>query len=152
MEIESILSEETLKRKFNKIDSKLKNKELRQFREFPIEQSNTIPRLKDPELFREDLLKHYLMLHRDEFRDLMKEFADGKKKLDGIAAEASRQATEWQEVINIFNRRFSVPFKVGIENKQDVILKRATPNISFAFVDDSAEPVAVERERLLGRS
>ena len=48
-----------------------------------------------------------------------------------------------------FNRRFSVPFKVSIENKQDVILKRATPNVGFTFEDDSAQPVTVARDHLV---
>ena len=148
-ELEIILSDEQLKGKFDKIDSKLTNRELREFREFLLANQTLIPRLKEPELFREDLLKHYLMLHKEEFIDLMDEFEAGKKRLEEIADEASDQATTWQDVINIFNRRFSVPFKVSIENKQDVILKRATPNISFTFEDDPAYPVAVAREQLL---
>ena len=79
----------------------------------------------------------------------MDEFAKGKKRLEEIAVAASGQATKWQEIINIFNRRFSVPFKVSIENKQDVILKRSTPNIGFTFEDDSAQPVTVARDKLV---
>ena len=148
-ELATILSDDQLKGKFDEIDKKLANRELRAFREFLLANQTLIPRLKEPEVFREDLLKSYLMLHKDDFGDLMDEFAKGKKRLEGIAAEASGQATKWQEIINIFNRRFSVPFKVSIENKQDVILKRATPNIGFTFEDDSAQPVTVARDQLV---
>ena len=148
-ELETILSDDTLKGKFQKIDKKLTNKELREFREFLLSHQTLIPRLQDPDVFKEDLLKSYLMLHKEAFEELMNEFSAGKKRLDEIAKEASDQATKWQEVINIFNRRFSVPFKVSIENKQDVILKRATPNIGFTFEDDTAEPVPVNRDQLV---
>ena len=148
-ELATILSDDRLKRKFDEIDKKLSNRELRNFREFLLANQTLIPRLKEPEIFREDLLKSYLMLHKDDFVDLMDEFAKGKKRLEEITSEASSQATKWQEIINIFNRRFSVPFKVSIENKQDVILKRATPNIGFSFEDDSAEPVTVARDQLV---
>lgn len=148
-ELEIILSNDQLKGKFDNIDKKLTNRELREFREFLLANQTLIPRLKELELLREDLLKHYLMQHKDEFKELMDEFAKGKKRLEEIVDEASDQATKWQDVINIFNRRFSVPFKVSIENKQDVILKRATPNIGFTFEDDPAYPVAVARDQLL---
>lgn len=148
-ELGAILSDDTLKGKFERIDKKLTNKELRDFREFLLSHQTLIPRLQDPDVFKEDLLKSYLMLHKEDFEELMDKFSAGKKRLDEIASEASDQATRWQEVINIFNRRFSVPFKVSIENKQDVILKRATPNIGFTFEDNSAQAVAVNRDQLV---
>ena len=148
-ELATILSDDLLREKFNKVDSKLTNRELREFREFLLANQTLIPRLSDPEIFKEDLLKSYLMLHRDDFRELMDEFSKGKRRLEEITAEATAQATKWQEIINIFNRRFSVPFEVSIENKQDVILKRATPNIGFSFEDGLTQPVPVERETLV---
>ena len=148
-ELSSILSDKSLKASFEKIDKKLTNKDLRDFREFLLANQTLIPRLQAPELLKEDLLKSYLMRHRSEFETLMSEYETGKRRIEEITTEASEQATEWQEVINIFNRRFSVPFKVGIENKQDVILKRVTPNISFTFEDETAVPVPVERDNLV---
>lgn len=148
-ELEGILSNENLKASFDKIDNKLTTKELRDFREFLLNNQTLIPRLRDPEVLKEDLLKSYLMASREEFKDLMDLYDTGKDRIDQITKEASDQATRWQEVINIFNRRFSVPFKVGIENKEDVILKRVTPNIGFTFEDEASVPRAVKRKDLL---
>ena len=148
-ELSSILSDEQLKASFDKIDKKLTNKELREFREFLLANQTLIPRLQNPELLKEDLLKSYLRHHRENFASLMDEYENGKKRLEEIAKEASEQATKWQDVINIFNRRFSVPFEVRIENKEDVILKRVTPNIGFIFEDESADPKPVEQNALL---
>ncbi|WP_417463344.1 hypothetical protein [Kordiimonas sp.] len=148
-ELNSILSDEELRQKFQRIDKKLSNAELRNFREFLLEHQTLIPRLKDLELFRENLLKSYLMQSRDEFDELISSYGEGKKRIDNIVNEATNQATAWQDVINIFNRRFSVPFQVNIENKHDVILKRATPNIGFTFLDGSTAAEPVERNQLL---
>ena len=148
-ELEKILSDDELKKKFDEIEKKLNTNELRGFREFLLNNQMLIPRLKEPEILKEELLKSYLMLHKEEYIALMDEFSRGRVELDRIAAEASNQVTEWQKIIDIFNRRFSVPFKVSIENKEDVILKRATPNIGFAFEDENSTPVSIERNALL---
>ena len=148
-ELSAILSDESLKQSFEKIDRKLSNKELRDFREFLLTHQTLIPRLQFPESLKDALLKSYLIHHRSEFESLMDEYDAGKKRIEEITREASEQATKWQEVMNIFNRRFSVPFKVGIENKQDVILKRDTPNVSFMFEDEAAPPKPVERAELV---
>ena len=148
-ELETILSDGKLKTSFEKIDRKLSNRELRDFREFLITNKTLIPRLRIPDVLKEDLLKSYLIGHKPEFENLMSKYEEGKKRIEEIFREASEQATQWQQVINIFNRRFSVPFKVGIENKQDVILKRVTPNISFMFEDETLGPKSVERSALV---
>lgn len=148
-ELSSILSDSDLKASFDKLDKKISNRELRDFREFLLGNQTIIPRLMEPEILKEDLLKYHLMLCRSEFEELMNTYDAGKKRLDEIAKEASDQATKWQEVIGIFNRRFSVPFKVLMQNKEDVILKRVTPNIRFEFEDHSAEPKPIERNQLV---
>ena len=149
-ELKNILSNRQLKSSFDKIDKELSNnKELRDFRDFLLDNQTLIPRLQVPEKLRDDLLKSYLITHRSAFQELMDEYAIGKQKIEEITVQASEQATRWQEVINIFNRRFSVPFKVEIENKQDVILKRVTPNVRFVFEDETSIPKEVERSQLL---
>ncbi|MBU3033483.1 hypothetical protein [Tritonibacter mobilis] len=149
-EMKTILSDDELKKSFNEIDTKLKaNADLRNFREFLLRNMSIIPELTNLDLLKEKLWKAYLIAHKDSFQALMNEYDVGKKRIQEITEAATEQATEWQEVINIFNRRFSVPFKVSIANKQDVILKRDTPNIEFQFSDEGGSPVAVERSQLI---
>lgn len=147
-EMDTILADPALKAAFNKIDSKLKTVDLRKFREFILENQNIIPELKNPELLKEKLIKAYIIEHISDYNSLMDEYDAGKKRIQEITDEATAQATKWQEVINIFNRRFSVPFKVAIENKQEVILKRVTPNITFEFMDEDDNPITVDRSNL----
>ena len=148
-EMDSILADPALKAAFEKIDKKLKaNAELRAFREFLLLNQSVIPELLNPELLKEKLWKSYIIDNIEAYRALMEEYDAGKKRIQEITDEATAQATKWQEVINIFNRRFSVPFIVGIENKKDVILKRVTPNITFQFMDEADNAVSVERADL----
>lgn len=149
-EMKTILSDDKLKKSFNELDTKLKaNTDLRNFREFLLGNMGIIPELTNLELFKEKLWKAYLVSHKDSFQALMSEYDVGKKRIQEITEAATEQATKWQEVINIFNRRFSVPFKVSIGNKQDVILKRDTPNIEFQFSDEGGSPIPVERSQLI---
>jgi len=148
-ELDTILSDPRLKSSFDAIEKKLITKELREFREYLLEHQTIIPRLADPELLKEDLLKSYLMAYRTEFKALMDEYESSKVRIEEITGQASEQATKWQEVMNIFNRRFSVPFKVGIENKEDVILKKVTPNITFSFEDEASVAKEMQRTQLL---
>lgn len=149
-ELSAILSSNELKSAFDKIDKKISNQELRTFREFLLSNETIIPRLEDPELLKAELLKYHIMLNREKFSELINEYGAGKKRLEEIAEAASEQATKWQDVINIFNQRFSVPFKVIMQNKQDVILRRVTPNVGFIFDDQNSTPTPVEREKLIG--
>lgn len=149
-EMQGILQDSELKKAFESLDKKLQaNQDLRAFREFLLANQQIIPRLSNYELLRQDLLKAYCIKHKEQFLDLLETYDSVKKRLQELAAKASEEATKWQEVINIFNRRFSVPFKVSIENKQDVILKQVTPNVSFEFNDGVDITQAVDREKLL---
>lgn len=82
------------------------------------------------------------------FINLLKEYNLGKVELDKIIEQAKTEATHWRNVIDIFNKRFSVPFKLSMKNQGDVILKRDVPSIAFVFKDTSGE-VAVEKLDLL---
>lgn len=148
-EKEQILADSSLQKSFNEIDSKLKNDDLRQFREYLLNNQVILPELKNLELFKQKIWKSYLVVNKELFRSLMEEYNKGKARIQEIGEAASTEATKWQEVINIFNRRFSVPFKVSIENKQDVILKSVTPNIKFEFIDDNGEVAPVDRNDLI---
>jgi energy-coupling factor transporter ATP-binding protein EcfA2 len=144
----AILKNHKLSSAFSELDEKLKaNSELRDFREFLLNHQELLPEFSNPELLKEKLWKSYLIKQKEHFMSLMEVYNEGKYRLQSITDKASQEATQWQEVINIFNRRFSVPFVVGIENKQDVILRRVTPNLHFQYVDGS-ELIPVERSLL----
>ena len=141
-EKESILSNPGLINAFEKIDSKLKaNKELRDFRDYLIDNIKILPELSNLESFKKKLWVSYLKKCALTYESLVNEYNIGKERIEKIVEEAKREETNWREVIEIFNDRFDVPFELSIENQEDVILKNEGPNIKFAFkeADESKE-------------
>lgn len=60
------------------------------------------------------------------------------------------EKTDWEEVIRIFNTRFShLPFQLQIKNREDVILKGSIESIDFIFRDSPVETASLDRATLL---
>lgn len=145
----SILNNPDLVKAFEEIDKKLtKNKELRDFRDYLRDNLRILPELNNMGSFRMKLWVSYLKAHKDLFKSLFDEYQIGKEKLETIIKKAKEEQTRWIEVINIFNKRFSVPFQVAVKNQDDVILKSEIPTITFVFKDSDGE-VPVEKTDLL---
>jgi len=136
VEKDTILYDTELSAAFDKIDKKLKaNQELRSFRDYLLINPKILPELINLQGFQQKIWISYLKSNLEKFEDLMTEYTVGKEEIEKIVAEAKKEETNWRNVINIFNERFSVPFKLKIENQEDVILNSDGPNIQFEFFD-----------------
>src|SRR5690606_24509306 len=66
-----------------------------------------------------------------------------------IQEQAEKERTQWEEVIEIFNSRFVVPFKLQAANKVDVILgQQEMLSLGFIF-SDGPDQALVDRAALL---
>ena len=150
-EKDAILDNPQLAATFAQIDNKLtKNAELRRFRDYLDQNRFILLELGNIEKLKQTIWIAYLVENRESFADLAESYKAAKKRIEEIIEEAKREKTKWVDVINIFNKRFSVPFKVDISNKDDVILKRDVPNIEFQFKDEEAGvPETVDEQKLL---
>ena len=135
-EKESIINNEDLKQVFDSIDRRLSmNQDLRDFREF-LEQNPTIlSELDNLDVLRQNLWIRYCQLHIEQFDELVNTYKLGKKQIEEIIGQAKSEHTQWLDVIEEFNRRFSVPFELSVDNQDDVILRAEAPNIKFTFRD-----------------
>lgn len=148
-EKEAILSDDTLKNMFSKVDKALSNAELKAFREYLIENPALVADLKDAQYLKNKIWIGYLIKAYDDYSDLIKTYEESEVKLKEILAKAEAETTRWEGVIDIFNKRFSVPFSVRIENKGDAVLNLNSPQIAFYFDDvDGAQPKKVNRDLL----
>ena len=148
-EKESILNNPDLKKAFDEIDTKLKaNKELRDFRDYLIENMKILPELGNTESFKQKLWISYLKSAQDAYKSFFEVYQTGKKELEEIIEQAKKEKTSWMKVLGIFNERFSVPFHLEVENQDDVILKSEVPSIRFIFKDNQ-DQVVVEKTELL---
>lgn len=148
-EKQSILNNPELLNTFNEIDKKLNaNKELRDFREYLIQNMVILPELLNLEAFKEKLWINYLKIKSDFYKNLLDEYKSGKKEIEDIIQQAKKEITAWSNVIEIFNERFSVPFKLSIGNQDQVILNDKAPIVKFQFFDND-DSRAVEENELL---
>lgn len=145
----SIINNPDLVKVFEELDTKLKaNQELRDFRDYLLNNLKILPELRNIESLRQKLWVSYFKSHKELYSNFVNEYQSAKTELDKIISQAKSEETKWLNVIEIFNKRFSVPFKLSVRNQDDVILKRDIPAISFIFKDQENE-IAVKKDDLL---
>lgn len=135
-EKEKILNNPELTNKFNEIDKLLNgNAELRRFRSYVENNQDIIKEFADLPNFRKKLILNYIAQYKNEFNVLLKLYKETSEKRDLLIQEAKKEQDDWKNVIDIFKRRFSVPFKVHIKNQEDVILNNEPASILFEYSD-----------------
>lgn len=149
-EKKKILSNDELNKKFDEIDKKLTTKELRKFRDYLLDNKDVVAKLADYRKLQKDIWIAYLSTHRDMVVDLLHEYKSGKKIIQEAVEAAKSEKTDWEEVVKIFNDRFSVPFRIEVANQEDVILKGSAPQVAFTFQGgDNAMSRDVDKSLLL---
>ncbi len=98
--------------------------------------------------FKQKLWISYLKQCISHYQDLEGEYGRGKEEIEKIVQKAKKEETNWRSVIDIFNKRFSVPFDLSVENQEDVILKSEGPNIKFTFREHDEIKIVNEPELL----
>lgn len=147
-EKQKIFKGSELAKKFEAIDSKLTTGELRKFRDYLFEHQEIIPRLSDYIQFQKDLWTIYILNESALFQAFITEYTAGKSVIKQAIEAAEAERTEWEDVVDQFNKRFSVPFKLEVTNQADVILKSKAPSIAFNF-EDGAESRIIDKKQLL---
>lgn len=148
-EKEKVLKDPELTSKFNEIDKSLNsNAELRKFRSYIEQNQDIIKEFADLNNFRKKLIINYVSTHKNEFNVLLKLHKDTSEQRAKIVEEAKKEQAQWKEVIDIFKRRFTVPFEVQIKNQENVILNGEPASLLFKYKDGNGP----DDEKLLGGS
>lgn len=135
-EVNRILSDEKLRKAFDKLDKKLQaNADLRAFKETIQQNPLLIPLLMDYEKFRKEVLLGYLYNNIIEFAAFIRQYQEEKTEIQAIIREANQNIAKWNDVISLFNARFFVPFQVFLKNQSDMILKEQTASLGFRYSD-----------------
>ncbi len=142
----SILENPDLVKAFEEIDKAItKNKELKDFRDYLEANPSILPELVNLDALKQKLWIAYLKINIEAYKALESEYGKGVKEIEEIVVQAKKEETQWIKVIDEFNNRFSVPFKLSIDNQEDVILKSDVPNIKFVFEEfKDTMPIAEE--------
>lgn len=147
----SILSNPALIRAFDDIDDVLKkNAELRGFRDYLIANDRIIIELENIAGFRQKLWISYLKSNEEIFLSLLDTYSKSKVAIDEIVRQAKLEATDWAKVVDTYNKRFFVPFRLMIKNQGDAILGVEAPTVTFVFKEnDSGDEAPVEQKELI---
>ena len=136
-EKEEILADEALCEKFDNVAKQLtRNAELRGFYNYVRDNKVILSRLNNPESLKQEVIKSYLKVHEDLYDDWMQKYDAAKQRRKEIEEEARKQRTQWEGVIEIFNDRFFVPFKLEAKNKTEVMLGQTSIiDLGFTYID-----------------
>lgn len=147
-EREKIFTDKELAGKFDAIDKKISTADLRKFRDYLFENQEILPELKNFKQLQKDVWISYLVDQKELYEQFLVQFKAGKVTIEGAVKQAKEERTAWEEVVETFNKRFFVPFKMSVSNQEDVILKGTKPTIAFMFSDGEREG-EVPRDALL---
>jgi hypothetical protein len=149
-EKEAITKDAELRKKYTELEKLLmKNTQAREFYTYLTNNETLLPGLANLGALKEEVLKAYIAAKKDLYQDLMQKHQAAEKRKREIEEEAGKQRTEWERVIDIFNERFFVPFKLVAKNRIAVILGgEPILSLGFTFVD-GAESASVDKMTLM---
>jgi hypothetical protein len=149
-EKEGISSDPALRKRFAELDKLIqKNATVRTFELYLAAHEEILPKLTNMNGFRQEIWKSYFKVHFGLYSDVVTKYRAAEKRRREIEEAAGKQRTQWESVIDIFNSRFFVPFRLEARNKVSVVLG-AEPILSLGFIfEDSGDTVAVERGDLI---
>ncbi|GAA8666967.1 hypothetical protein KYTH92_04030 [Helicobacter pylori] len=143
-----ILNNENLKNSFVNIEKAINaNKELKAFKDAINRDNTLLTELLNYDSFREKVLFSYLKQAIQNVRILVELYREKKLEIEEIIKQANKDQKEWESVIEIFNQRFLVPFKVKLQNQKDILLNKDTAQFRFIFSDDNQD-MNVQKEDL----
>ena len=149
-EKDAITNDKELRKKYADIEKHLqKNAKMRGFQEYIENHEEILAELSNVNAFREKVLKAYIDTHFGLYEDLLDKHEKATKRRKAIQEQAKKERTQWEEVINIFNSRFMVPFEMRASNREAVILgQQDILKLAFIFRDGNDES-PVEHDELL---
>lgn len=152
-EKERIISDEGLKKSYDEIAKKLEaNTDLRNFSKVITVHPEWIVKLSDYEGFRKEVLIGYIN-HPDvrgKFDALKQVFEANKDDLEKVIRESHQEQALWQEIVKIFNLRFhTLPFKVEVQNQENVLLRQEVAKLTFEYQDQHGGWHEQSKESLL---
>ncbi|MFZ7119379.1 MAG: hypothetical protein ACOWWH_00320 [Eubacteriaceae bacterium] len=132
-EKENVLNSPELKEIFTRIDKKITNAQLREFRDYLFANQELLTELADIKKFKEKVILSYVVSQKSNYDLLVAKYKEAYEEIEEIVYKARSEETKWESVIQIFNQRFFVPFVLTVVNKEDAVLNRKVPSIGYNF-------------------
>lgn len=149
-EKDAISNDKDLRKKFAEIEKLIqKNATVRDFEAYLQNHEELLTKFDNMADFKQAAWKAYIDARFDLYRTLLEKYQAAETRRKEIQDQAEKERTLWEEVIDIFNSRFVVPFKLLAANKVDVILgQQEMLSLGFVF-NDGDDQATVDRTALL---
>jgi len=149
-EKDAILNDAELRKRFAKVEKLITaNVSLRGLQQYLADNEFLLARLNNIDQLKEDVWKSYFKAHEGLYEAAIEAYQVAQQRRGEIEQAAAAQHTQWEDVIQIFNSRFFVPFELVARNKTSVVLgAEGMLELGFTFVDGE-ERAPVERKELM---
>lgn len=149
-EKQAISNDKELRKKFAEIEKIIhKNVAVREFEAYLLNHEELLTKFANMADFRQEVWKSYIDSNFGLYKALIDSYQSAEVRRKEIEEQARKERTQWEEVIDIFNDRFFVPFKLEASNRIDVILgQQAELSLHFVFCDGD-DDAQLNRESLL---
>lgn len=150
-EISVIYNDQELLNIYKSLENALaKNADLRKFKEAIKDNPAIINRLVDYEALRKDVIVGYIQNHKDSFVIIRDLYSSKKDELRQIIQEANNYTQRWENIVNLFNARFFVPFEAKVSNLPDVLLNEDAASLIFEYKDEEdVEPKILNDDKFI---
>ena len=137
----------SIKTDWEQIDKKLSgNQALQKFRTCAAESGNRFfdLLLDDRVELRKRLWLSYFTQTDQAIRDLLDSYESQNISIKRLVKKANEERTDWDSVVDMFEKRFFVPFVVKVADRTRSILEDKVPTLEFSFRDgDDVKPMPV---------
>lgn len=145
-----ITDDDALRKRLDGVEKALnKNVDTRSFFDYISTNVELLLELTNVDSFEQKLWKSYIKAHEGLYESVVGSFKDAEARKKEIEQQAAAESTQWERVIDIFNDRFFVPFRLIATNRDRVVLGQETLlELGFEF-KEGTEQTPVERGELL---
>ena len=148
-EKEQVLDSKEIKDLFEKINKAIsKNKDTQAFNNFLQTHQDIIVEYKDIDLFKKKVWVKAFLYYEHLLNELIDDYNKAQKDLEKLRDDAKEQVTDWKQALDLFKKRFFVPFSIEPSNQEDVILNMELPSFKYIFSDVRGEE-EVTKDNLL---
>jgi len=129
-ELETVISEErdkitkdpVLRAKFGKVEELLtQNAACKDFRTYIMNNSAVLSKMTDVNKFKVDVWKSYLKAEMPVVTALLEKYDISKERNAEILVQAKEERTHWEQVIETFKDRFTVPVELEVKNRESLV-------------------------------
>lgn len=148
-EKEQVLNTKELKDLFEKINKAIsKNKDTQAFNAYLQQHPDIVSEYRNIDKFKRKVWIKVFCTYQTELHSLLEDYDKAQNDLKQLRDKAKSETTDWNRALDLFKKRFFVPFSIEPANQEDVILNLDMPSFKYIF-DDNRGSKEVSKEDLL---